>query len=522
MFCRSFCAAITGVSAQIIKVEADITEGLPMFHMVGYLGSEVKEAAERVRSAIKNMGYNFQAKRITVNLSPADIRKEGTAFDLSVAMALMASFGYISDKMFEKIMFIGELSLDGHINGVPGVLAMVSEAKKQGFKYCVVPEDNIKEAILVEGMRIIGTGLLSDIVELIMSGDLKKHVAKSKVWEVCKGNVCTEKDFSDIYGQHLLKRAVQIAVSGRHNMLIIGPPGVGKTMLAERIPGIMPPLTKEESIETAIISSICGEYDKLNDYIYERPVRTPHYSISQAGLIGGGNVPKPGEITRAHRGILFLDELTEFKRSTLELLRGPLESKKIVHTRMNRSITYPCDFMLIAAMNPCPCGYYPDIGKCRCTPDKIRRYLGKISHAFLDRIDIIVEAEAVKYHSVGDLPDCRERKTVSDTIRDKVISAEKIQHDRYSKDSIRNNSELNAKQIKKWCRTDEAGSKFLQEIYEEWELSARSYYKILKVARTIADYEHEENILLNHIKEAVFYRSAERKLWHKGGDVIWN
>ncbi len=522
MFYRSFCAAVNGLSAQIIKAEADVTDGLPAFHMVGYLGSEVKEAAERVRSAIKNTGYRFPAKRITVNLSPADIRKEGTAFDISVAMALMASFGYIKGNMFEKIIFIGELSLDGHINRVPGVLAMVKEAKKQGFEYCIVPKDNVKEASLADERGVIGVDLLADVVKIVMSDDYGKYTAEPVLWQAGKKSGCGDKDFSDIYGQGLLKRAAQIAVSGRHNMLIIGPPGVGKTMIAERIPGIMPPMTKEESIETSVISSICGEYDKLNDYIYERPVRTPHYSISKTGLIGGGHIPKPGEITRAHRGVLFLDELTEFNRGVLELLREPLENKKIVHTRMNRSVTYPCDFMLIAAMNPCPCGYYPNISKCRCTPDNIRKYLGKISHAFLDRIDIIIEAEAVEYEDIGNEADPENKGESSEIIQKRVADAEKMQKRRYKGEDIKNNAGLNAGQIKKWCGIGDEEREFLKNVYEEWELSARSYYKILKVARTIADFEQKENISLSHIQEAVFYRSAERKLWQKGGNIIWN
>lgn len=521
MFCRAFCAAITGVTAQIIKVEADVTEGLPVFHMVGYLASEVREATERVRSAVKNTGYKFPAKRITVNLSPADIRKEGTAFDLSVAMALMGSFGYIKSSILGKVLFIGELSLDGNINGVQGVLAMVGEAKKAGFLYCIIPKDNVSEAEFVEEIGIIGVNNLSEAADIVLSGELDKYTIMPKVRETAKKNKVEEKDFSDICGQKLLKRAVQIAVSGRHNMLIIGPPGVGKTMIAERIPGIMPEMTKEESIETAIIASICGEYDKSDDYIYKRPVRTPHYSISPAGLVGGGNIPGPGEITRAHRGVLFLDELTEFNRNTLELLRAPMENKKIIHTRMNRSIEYPCDFMLVAAMNPCPCGYYPDIAKCRCTPEKIRRYLGKISHAFLDRIDIVIEAEAVAYNNIDAFSDDRYEET-SEAIRKKVVAAERIQKVRYESHNIKNNSALNAQQVKQFCMLDGESKKFLKNVYDEWELSARSYYKIIKLARTIADFEGSEDILLSHIQEAVFYRSAERKLWQKKGDVIWN
>lgn len=521
MFCRSFCAAVTGVKAQIIKVEADVSEGLPVFHMVGYLGSEVKEASERVRSAIRNTGYVFRAKRITVNLSPADIRKEGTGFDLSVAMALLSSFGYIRDSMYEKVIFIGELSLDGHINRVPGVLAMVREAKEKGFEYCIVPKSNIKEAALVSGIGIIGADTLSGVIKIIMSGGIKEYVSPCEKWQI-NDDVYIKKDMADIYGQKLVKRAVQIAVSGRHNMLIIGPPGVGKTMIAERIPYIMPPMTKEESIETAVISSICGEYDKLNNYIYDRPVRMPHYSISRAGLIGGGNNPRPGEITRAHRGILFLDEFTEFSKNTLEMLREPLESKRIIHTRAGISVEYPCDFILIAAMNPCPCGYYPDMARCRCTPEQIRKYLGKISHALLDRIDIIVEAESIAYSSIEDSTADIDIMDTSREMKKRIAAAQQFQSERYENYNIKNNSELLAGQIKKWCRIDGKSREFLKDVYDSWKLSMRSYYRILRVARTIADLEQKEDITLDHVQEAVFYRNAERKLWNKGGDIIWN
>lgn len=518
MFCKTYCASVIGVDAQVIQVEADVNDGLPVFHLVGFLTSEVREARERVRSAIKNIGWGFPAKRVTVNLSPADIRKDGTAYDLAIAIALLSAFGRIKKKSSDNVMFIGELSLDGHINAVNGVLPMVSSAKNNGFEYCVVPVENVSEGTMVGGIKVIGARSLDCVIDLLERGNFDDYVSDHTKWDSSfRKRNCT-KDFSEVAGQELIKRASQISAAGGHNLLMVGPPGSGKTMIAERIPGIMPLLTMQESIEVARIFSIYGELKDTSGYIYERPFRAPHHTIPRSGLIGGGIRPVPGEISLAHRGVLFLDELTEFNRSTIELLRLPLENKKIIHTRSNSSVEYPCDFILVAAMNPCPCGYYPDKKRCRCSSQQIRKYLGKLSYAFLDRIDIVAQVQPVPYEMIEHTSLEIES---SETMRNRVESAVIIQTKRYEGTEIRNNAGLHGKYIKKWCKLDKYGEDFLSGIFDEFELSARSYYKVLKVARTIADIDGCENISLNHLKEAVFYRSVDREYWRKGGNEIW-
>lgn len=510
MFCKTFCAAVIGVDARIVQVEADVNDGLPVFHLVGFLASEVREARDRVRSAIKNIGWGFPAKRVTVNLSPADIRKEGTAYDLAIALALLIAFGRVSVNNVCRVMFIGELSLDGHINHVNGVLPMVTAAKDEEFEYCIVPKDNITEGAMVHGIKVIGAESLKQVIHILECDLLDDNVVKPICWNEEDYKNKSSKDFIDVYGQEMIKRAAQIAAAGGHNMLMIGPPGAGKTMIAERIPGIMPCLTLSESIEVARIYSIYGELQSAPGYIYERPFRSPHHTIPRTGLIGGGMTPGPGEISLAHCGVLFLDELTEFPRNTIELLRQPLENKKIIHSRHNISVEYPADFIMIAAMNSCPCGYYPDRSRCKCSSMQIKRYMGKISYAFLDRVDIVADVQPMTYDAI-------DKKSVNGetslTMRERVETAVRIQKERYFGTTIRNNAGLDAEHIKKYCRLSEDGRLFVKKSFDELRLSARAYYRVIKVARTIADIDNIKDITIDHLREAVFYRSIDRTYW---------
>lgn len=514
MFCKCFCAAIRGVNARIVQIEADVNDGLPVFQMVGYLNSEAKEARERVRSAIKNIGWGFPPKRVTVNISPADFRKEGTAYDLGIAVALLRALGHGDYKFLDKIVFVGELSLDGHVNEVKGVLPIALAAREQGFEYCIVPDGNAGEGAIVEGIRIIGVSSLNQTVCILEEGRLERHATETALWNEHYVSV-TDKDFSDIAGQSMVKRAAMIAVAGGHNMLMQGPPGAGKTMIAERIPGIMPTLTREESLEVMRINSICNTLKGRGGYIYERPFRAPHHSVPPTGLIGGGASPRAGEISLSHKGVLFLDELTEFARGTAELLRIPLEQKKIVHARNNAIIEYPCDFTLIAAMNPCPCGYYPDRLRCTCTPLQIKKYLGKLSYPLLDRIDIITQVHTVEYGSIINMESSSGETSAQ--IRARVEKVLHIQRTRFDKETINRNSDMNAKQVRKYCGVDSVTKEYLGEMYEKLSLSARGYHKILKVARTIADFDGKEDIEWKHIEEAVMYRCTDRLSFFDGG-----
>lgn len=508
MFCKSYCAAVIGVDARIVQIEADVNDGMPIFQMVGYLNSEVREAKERVRSAIKNIGWGFPAKRVTVNISPADFKKEGTAYDLGIAVALLCSFGRIQCDKLDQILFAGELSLNGKVNSINGVLPIVLAAKERGFKYCIVPAYNVNEGAIVSGIKTIGTDSLQETVDIIEKECFDEMAVPNEEWK-SNYSACMSKDFSDISGQPMVKRAAMLAIAGGHNMLMTGPPGSGKTMIAERLPGIMPGLTMKESIEVSKIYSSSGKFTETKGFVYERPFRAPHHSISPAGLIGGGISPYPGEISYAHRGVLFMDELTEFKRDTVELLRTPLEKKYIEHTRNNVTIRYPSDFVLVAAMNPCPCGYYPDKSKCSCTPLQINRYLSKLSYPLLDRIDIVSQVQSVKYANINS-----QDKDIYTTsyIRERVNAMRSIQNKRFNNDRITLNSEMNLFHIKKYCVLDDECKNFMENVFEKLSLSVRGYNKILKVARTIADSEECDNITINHLKEAVIYRSFDRQI----------
>lgn len=514
-FSQYTSAAITGLEVCPVSVEVDVSNGLPQFHMVGYLSSEVKEASERVRTAIKNSGFELLPKKIVVNLSPANVRKRGAAFDLPIAIAVLEAAGVLTPKKEQSSEFviIGELGLDGSLKPSVGILPIVSKAKEAGYRKCLLPLQNVNEGALVQGMEVYGASDLKEACKIMEGGaqPVSKQSCFSKAIEGVKEAHIP--DFQDIYGQTLLKRATEVAVCGGHNLLYIGPPGAGKTMLAKRIPSILPMLTPEESLQLTKVYSIAGLLDADQPLIRHRPFREVHHTATKAALIGGGKLPMPGEISLAEKGVLFLDELPEFARPVLEVLREPLESKQIRLARGGKIYQFPADFMLVAAMNPCHCGYYPDREKCRCTSGEIRRYLEKISQPFLHRIDICVEAPKVAYTMLQE----KEKGESSAEIRNRVIRTRQIQKERFQREGITLNSQLSGAQIDKYCRLEKEEERMMQQAFTRLDLTARTYHKVLKVARTIADLEQSDRIFVSHLAEALGYRNVDQTYW--GGIV---
>ena len=508
MFSTVLSATLQGLRVEFVQVEADVSNGLPMFHLVGYLSSEVKEAGDRVRSAIRNSGFTLPAKKIVINLSPANIRKKGTIFDLSIAVAVLAALEEFEEASLKDVLFVGELSLDGSIKQVPGILPIVLAAQKQGIKRCIIPKENQKEGELVAGIEVIGVSCLEEVCELLkgkMQGNESQRVPSTM-------QIFTQEnydDFADIKGQHLVKRAAEIAVAGNHNLLMMGACGAGKTAIAKRIPSILPPLTLEESIELTMIYSILGEVDEEHPLKTERPFREVNATITQAALLGGGRVPRPGEISLAHKGVLFLDEIAEFQRYVLESLRKPLEDHSIKIVREKGEYEFPADFLLVAAMNPCPCGNYPDLNRCTCTTTQIQNYIGKLSQPFLERIDICVEVQKVQYSDLSG--ECKEES--SEMIRERITKAREIQADRYQGEGILTNAQLGMQRIEEFCALKDTEKEIMQKAYERLGLSARSYHKVLRVARTIADLDGKEAIEGKHLREALSYRTIDHGYW---------